>query len=124
MTISGLPTGYLNNTGLNNNQALYDVYVYAYGGKGTSFSYNSAITVSPFGTDPVTGNQESSAKTTSKNPLPDPNHFTEGSEYVVFHNVPVTSSGGVIQITVQADPNNQGVSFPLINGIQIFAKQR
>ena len=116
ITISGLPTQSLNNTGLNNNQALYDVYVYAYAGHGSTFNFNSTITVNPTGIDPVSGNTDQT-KTTSETLPPDLNQFTEGSEYVLFHNVPVTSAGGVISITVAADSGNSQ-SFPMINGIQ------
>jgi sugar lactone lactonase YvrE len=135
VTVSGLPTQYLNNSGLNNNQALYDVYVYAYGGQQGSTFYNSEISISPTGTDPV-GPTTESPKTTCQNsgnaaPPTDLDYFTqnydneqggyENGEYVVFHNVPANSLGQ-LQITVTADPSNSA-SFPLINGIQIVAKQ-
>jgi outer membrane protein assembly factor BamB len=142
VTISGLPT-----QGFNNGPALYDVYVYAYGGQDTVTYYNSDISINPpdgpYGTDPVSPQSEIQ-KTSCQQSLDgfvqpaqpenlslftqnyqNPNNDYENGEYVVFHNVPATpngSSGGVITITAQADSGNQG-SFPLINGIQIVAKQ-
>jgi hypothetical protein len=114
-----------NRSGFNGGPALYDIYVYAYGGQathnGTAYSYNSTISISTPGTDPVTGNQLTTL-TTSSIPPSDLSHFDEGFEYVVFRNVPFTSNNYNFQITVSKDPNDP-ISFPLVNGIQIVAKQ-
>lgn len=121
LDISGLPTQAFNG----GSAALYDVYVYAYGGTANSSSINSTISINlpngPFGFDPVT-QQQVSTLTTSETPPLDFANFVEGDEYVVFRDVPVSQSSPEIQITVSADSNNSE-SIPLINGIQIVAKQ-
>lgn len=120
LNINNLPTLPLRN-GQNGGNALFDIYVYAYGGSAGSQSLNSTITMNPPGTDPVTGSQVSTLTTTETTP-PDLTHFVEGQEYVVFRNVPVSSANPTVQITVAADPNNSE-SVPLINGIQFVARQ-
>jgi hypothetical protein len=96
----------------------YDIYLYGYGGtttiSGTEYSVNAQFTISPSGTnvygDPVTTLTTSSA-------IYDINTWYEGSQYVLFPNVPI-SSGSKLEITVTLDPSSP-VGQWAVNGIQI-----
>jgi hypothetical protein len=113
VTITGLSS-----VGINGLEAFYDIYVYGSSqmtSHGSTQTMNGTYSITP---TPYTG---PSVQTTTPSVGWDLNQWTEGYQYVVFRDVPI-SGGQQAVLVVSPDPGNSG-SPGIINGIQIVPKQ-